>query len=803
MAAGSGEEKKPPIYLDYNGTTPIDREVADAMLPYMYEHWGNPSSSHYYGLGAKKGVETARAQVAALMGALPEEITFMSNGTETINHALFGLAHALRPQQPGGPLPHVITQTSEHVAVLETVRALERQGLAKVTYLPVGSDGLVRPEALTEALAASDGAAVVVSIMHSNNETGALQPIKDLAARGKDWASAATGRRLLFHCDASQSLGRVAVNVSDLGIDLLTVAGHKIHAPKGVGALYARKGTVPAMPQYLHGAGQEAGRRASTENVIQVVALGKACEIALRDLTYNSSHMRSMRDRLHEGIERELKKRREGTAVERLMRLNGPQEARLPNTLSLSFRRVEANTLLSLIGDEVAASAGAACHSDEVQMSHVLEAMGVSEEWGMGTVRLTVGKASSPEEMDRAAEIVARGVAELAPRDEAAPDPGNGDGIQEPDHPGVVKLTRYTHGMGCACKLRPQALEAVLQNLRAAMGPVDPENAKNILVGSGPSNDDACAYQISEELAIVATLDFFTPVVDDPETFGRIAAANALSDVYAMGARPLFALNIVGFPSHRLPMSVLTDILKGGQAKCAEAGIQVLGGHSVDDTEPKYGLAVIGAVHPKKIWRNNAMLAGDVLVLTKPIGTGVLSTALKRGQVLPATQVALHDCMARLNRNAAEAAMLFASSVGGVTDVTGFGFLGHLNEMLTRDVGDTRTPLAAKVQASSVPLLPQALELASQGEAFVPGGSLQNLKMAKDKGVVFDEAVPAGRRSLLADAQTSGGLLISVRAAEASNLLAELLQREGCEASAIVGEVHERLLGLPLVHVVP
>merc|ERR1712151_641543 len=207
-----------------------------------------------------------------------------------------------------------------------------------------------------------------------------------------------------------------------------------------------------------------------------------------------------------------------------------------------------------------------------------------------------------------------------------------------------------------------------------------------------------------------------------------------------MGAKPLFALNIVGFPSHRLPMQVLEEILKGGQAKCKEAGIQVLGGHSVDDTEPKYGLAVIGAVHPKRIWRNNTLRAGDILVLTKPIGTGILSTALKRGQVEVATQEALHENMARLNKAAAECVATFNEAVGGVTDVTGFGFLGHLGEMVTPDE-HAEVTVTAEVTASKVPLLPQAEELASQGESFVPGGTVQNLNMAEAKGVVFEEAV--------------------------------------------------------------
>jgi len=574
--------------------------------------------------------------------------------------------------------------------------------------------------------------------------------------------------------------------VGDLGVDFLTIAGHKLYAPKGVGALYMRKATAPMLPQFIHGAGQESGRRASTECVIQVVALGKACEIAKRDLAKNERHMRSMRDRLHEGIERELKKLRPEASPSEFVRLNGPADGRLPNTLSLSFRGVEANTLLSQIQDEVAASAGAACHSDEVHLSHVLAAMGVTEDWGMGTVRLTVGKGSNAEEIDRAARILASAAADLLPKEKADSAGAEGDGGQALPS-GPVKLTRYTHGMGCACKLRPQALEQVLKNLRAVPLPVDPEKAKNILVGIGPSNDDACVYQITDDVAIVATTDFFTPVVDDPETFGRVAAANALSDIYAMGATPLFALNIVGFPSHRLPMGVLEDILRGGQAKCAEAGIQILGGHSVDDTEPKYGLAVIGVLHPKKIWKNNALREGDALILTKPLGTGILSTALKRGAANAEAQKALEDTMATLNKTAAECAAELGAAVGGVTDVTGFGFLGHLREMLTPDAGEKAT-VGARVVASKVPMLPQVMELCGMGDALVPGGTVQNLKNI-EATVHFAAEVPASHRMLLADAQTSGGLLIGVRKAEAERLLRLLVARPECGGSAIVGEV--------------
>merc|ERR1711953_701448 len=239
--------------------------------------------------------------------------------------------------------------------------------------------------------------------------------------------------------------------------------------------------------------------------------------------------------------------------------------------------------------------------------------------------------------------------------------------------------------MGCACKLRPQMLERVLDQVRALAGP-SPVDA-NVLAGLGASNEDACVYKINDQVAIVTTLDFFTPIVDEPDLFGAVAAANAISDVYAMGARPIFALNIVGFPSGRLPDEVLVKILKGGQEKCAEAGIPILGGHTVEDVEPKNGLAVVGTVHPDRIWRNNGVRDGDSLILTKPLGTGILSTALKRGALGTVARHALIGALTQLNAKAAESVHAYGCKVHAATDVTGFGLLGHLREMLTPSDG--------------------------------------------------------------------------------------------------------------------
>jgi cysteine desulfurase len=724
------------IYMDYNATTPIAREVAEAMAPYLYEHFGNPSSSHPYGVAAKRAVEAARAQVAALLGCQPMEVIFTSGGTESNNYAIKGVALAYRERGN-----HIITSAVEHPAVVEVCDWLETQGF-RITVLAVDASGMVDPADLERAITPDT---LLVTVMHANNEVGTIQPVAELV-------QIAHRHGALMHTDAAQSVGKLPVNVDTLGVDLLSVAGHKLYAPKGIGALYVRSGV--RLANLLHGAGHEGGRRPGTENVLEVVGLGQACQVAGRDLERNMAHFQDMRDRLHEGLLHEL--------GDEAVRLNGHPEERLPNTLSLSFRGVEANTLLSEIGDRVAASAGAACHADEVDVSAVLEAIGVPVEWAMGTVRFSVGRGTTAEEIDQATTVVAKAVRRLQPRETlAAP-------VLLSDE-GEYRLTRYTHGLGCACKLRPQALEQVLAALPT---PADPA----ILVGTETA-DDAAVYRLSDEVAIVQTVDFFTPIVDDPYWFGAISAANSISDVYAMGARPLFALNIVGFPSNRLPLRVLERILQGAMDKAAEAGISIVGGHTVDDTEPKFGLAVTGIVHPERILRNSTARPGDVLVLTKPLGVGILSTALKRGLADEATARQAAELMAALNREAAEA----MAEVGAhaCTDITGFGLLGHLREMAAGSGVDVT------LSARAVPVLPAAWTFA--GADVVPGGTLNNLAYV-EAHVTFAPGVSRVAQLILADAQTSGGLLISVAAGRVDALLAAL-QARGVRDATRIGTV--------------
>ena len=299
---------------------------------------------------------------------------------------------------------------------------------------------------------------------------------------------------------------------------------------------------------------------------------------------------------------------------------------------------------------------------------------------------------------------------------------------------------------------------------------VDP----NVLVGP-ETCDDAAVYRLTDDLALVLTVDYFTPIVDDPYAFGQIAAANSLSDVYAMGGRPIAMLSIVGFPKDRLPLGILGEILKGGVEKGREAGVSVVGGHSIDDAEPKIGYAVAGLVHPARIWRNVGARPGDALVLTKPIGTGIISTAIKQGVAPPAAVEAAIRTMAMLNRAAAEVAAQVR--VHAVTDVTGFGLLGHLKEM-TAGSG-----VRARLRAGRILLLPDVVRLAEAG--MVPGGTKRNLRASA--GVVrWDDAVAPALRAVIADAQTSGGLLVATPEGEA---LLQALERAGVVDARQVGEV--------------
>jgi cysteine desulfurase len=722
---------KKPIYLDYNATTPIDPEVADAMLPYLREHFGNPSSSHWFGVQARQAVERARQQVADLLSCQADEVVFTSGGSESNNFAIKGaaLAHEDRGR-------HVITSQIEHPAVINVCKWLEKQGF-RVTYLPVDEYGLIDPEEVRKAI---NSGTILITIMHANNEVGTIQPIPEIGKIAREHG-------ILFHTDAAQSVGKIPTNVQELGVDLLSVAGHKFYAPKGVGALYVRRGVK--LEKLMHGADHEQDRRAGTENVLEIVGLGKAAEIAGRDLEKNAAHMRNMRDRLWQGLEDRIPG----------IKLNGHPEKRLPNTLSVAFPGVDANTLLSEL-EEVAASPGAACHHDVGEPSAVLVAMKLPRDLAFGTIRFSTGRHTTEEEIDQAVEAITQVVGSLSPAAEAPT-------VEQVDLK-QIKLTHYTHGLGCACKLRPQALEEVLRNLPPV---VDPD----VIVGTSTA-DDAAVYRLKDGTAIVQTVDFFTPVVDDPYDFGAIAAANSLSDIYAMGGKPLFALSVVGFPEKRLPLKVLEEILRGAHDKVKEAGIGIIGGHTIEDNEPKFGLVITGIVDPDQVLTNDKAEPGDAIILTKPIGLGIITTAIKRGLASPELAKKAIQIMSTLNRDAAEAMQKVGAHA--CTDVTGFGLLGHLKEMTRASKVD------AVIYASKVPVIKEAWELAAAGA--VPGGTLSNMDFVSD-AVKWDETISRANRLILCDAQTSGGLII-VAPPSKKDLLLKALQKGGVMNPAQIGD---------------
>ncbi len=308
------------------------------------------------------------------------------------------------------------------------------------------------------------------------------------------------------------------------------------------------------------------------------------------------------------------------------------------------------------------------------------------------------------------------------------------------------------------------------------------------LVGAALA-DDAAVYQISPDVALVATIDYITPVVDDAYTWGGIAAANALSDVYAMGARPIFALNVVNFPRDTLPLEVLEQVIQGGAAKVGEAGVAILGGHSVDDPEPKYGLVALGTVHPERVIRNVGARAGDALILTKPLGIGVLTTAIKRGLASDETIARAVEAMSTLNRAASEAMLTFGDAVHAATDVTGFGLLGHLSEMLGAG------SVGARVSVDDVPVLDETWDFVRRD--VVPGGTRRNLTSV-ESFMDWSERLEPAQRLVLADAQTSGGLLIAVDAAAADALLSQL-HAHGVPAARRVGAFTDRAARIEVV----
>jgi cysteine desulfurase len=374
------------IYMDHSATTPAKKEVVDAMIPYFTTHFGNPSSIYGIARESKKAIDTARAQVANVIGAEPDEIYFTSGGSESDNWAIKGVAFANRKRGN-----HIITTSIEHHAVMHTCQFLKKEGF-DVTYLPVDTYGLVDPAVLEKAITDKT---ILISIMYANNEIGTIEPIAELGAIARK-------HKVYFHTDAVQAIGNVKINVNEQNIDLLSLSAHKFYGPKGVGALYIKKGV--RIENLIHGGGQERKRRAGTENIAGIVGLGKAIELATADIDGHNTRIRAMRDRLIKGVLETIPN----------TRLNGHPEKRLPGNFNISFEFIEGESMLLWLDDEgICASTGSACTSGSLEPSHVLLATGLPVEVSHGSLRLTLGDANTDKDVDFVLEVLPKVVSRL------------------------------------------------------------------------------------------------------------------------------------------------------------------------------------------------------------------------------------------------------------------------------------------------------------------------------------------------------------------------------------------------------
>ncbi|MGD0953478.1 MAG: cysteine desulfurase NifS [Methanotrichaceae archaeon] len=375
------------IYLDHSATTPVAPEVLDAMLPYFGKKFGNASSLHSFGLEAKEALEESRAKVAALLGAQSEEIIFTSGGTESDNLALKGIGYRSKEKGKGN---HIITSSIEHPAILETCRKLETQGF-EVTYLPVTKDGLVDSGTVESAVREET---VLISVMHANNEIGTIQPLKEIG-------EIAAEKDVFFHTDAVQTAGKIPIDVNDMGLDLLSISAHKLYGPKGVGALYVRKGT--RLDSILQGGGHEGGLRSGTENVAGIVGLARAADLASQEMASEAKRLTDLRDKLAKMVLDSVKD----------AWINGTMEKRLPGNLNFGFRYVEGESLLLFLDSKgIAVSTGSACSSKKLEPSHVLMSLGLKAEECHGSLRITMGRSNTEEDVD----YVARSITEAVER---------------------------------------------------------------------------------------------------------------------------------------------------------------------------------------------------------------------------------------------------------------------------------------------------------------------------------------------------------------------------------------------------
>ena len=765
------------VYLDYNATTFIHEDVRKAMEPYLNLYFGNPSSSHKYGIQTKKAIVHAREQIANLLHCSSNEVIITSGASESNNYAIKGTINYYFHNNKNPEKISIMTSTIEHPSVLLVypyLKSIYKDNL-EIIEIPCDSQGIIDFEKFKTLIQKNT---FLVSVMLANNETGSVQPIKEIREYAKK-----INNDCIVHTDASQALGKIPVSVEDLKVDLLTVAGHKIYGPKGIGALYIKNGIEKKLEKLIHGASHEHNLRAGTENVLEIVGLGEACELITKNLIQRLRQNLITRNIIYKILSKEvpqsilhgpiidynidIKKLSDKEILELVNK-----EKRLSNTLYISFPGVQANLILDKLSNKIACSAGAACHSDGVNMSHVLQAMNVKPEIAMGTLRISTGIKTTEKMAEESAKNIAEVVKKLINVDK------NNNLVSNKDDEILenCRLTKDTHGMGCGCKISPNFLQETLKLL-----PIQKciKEDKNILVDNC-NFDDGSVYDLTnfnKESALVSTLDFFTPICDNPYDYGAIACANALSDIYAMGAKPINALNIVSFPINLLPKIVLKEILRGANEKADEANCPILGGHSISDNEPKFGLSVNGIVDKNKIWKNNTPKKNDYILLTKKIGTGVIMTSLKKDIVNKNDQCVLDaiNNMKKLNKYHSEIIVKNDIKISACTDITGFGLLGHLSECL---LGEENKNLFAEIQYEKIPYITEKInELVSMGMS--PGGAKSNIAYVDGK-VEYDNKMVEDEKLLINDPQTSGGLLIFV-GEEEKNKLVKLYQDNNLE----------------------
>jgi len=708
-----------PIYLDHNASTPLEPSVIEKMKQVLDNNFGNPSSSHVYGIENKKLVEEAREHIANMINAEPEEIIFTSGGSESNNMAITGIATQF-------PNCHLISSQIEHPSVEKVFERLFCQGF-DTSYISVDENGMLNIDELEKSIT---NKTKLISVMLANNETGVLLPIREIVNIAKK-------HNIFVHTDAAQAAGKINIDVKKLGIDLLTIAAHKMNGPKGIGALYIRNGIK--IPPMIVGADHENGLRAGTENVLEIVGLGEAARI----FTEKSEQIIKYQQELRDYFVSELKSQIPDIEI------NGDIENKLPNTANLYFPGNNANTILAKV-PEIAASAGAACHANSISPSKVLKAMGCSDDRALGSIRFSLGRTTTKNDIDFAIEKI---VATVRNSGEKKLTYGK-------------KLSLEGASLGCSCKLSPENLHDILQN-------VTKSKILNPLNVGFENSDDASVYFIDENTAILNSIDFFSPIVDDPFDFGRIAAANALSDIYAMGGKPLFANNIVAFPEQELSKEILVEILNGAQSIAEIAGIPILGGHSVKDDEIKFGQSVTGICDKENLWKNSGAKVGDVLILTKPIGTGVLCKAAQNGLLTELEKKELVEIMASLNKNAYD--IMKNYTISSCTDVTGFGLLGHLSEMIQS------REMSVIINHENIPIFDQLKKMIRIG--MVADGLHNNLEFY-NKNIDWGKQLNDIYKTILNDPQTSGGLLFTVE-----RETADKITNQNKKLFVVIGEI--------------